>query len=192
MPWLPIYAALEDFSEIHEWLNSSSDLAFIVPDGAGKWRALNSLPSLSLDRYCLWHVQSGPLPLVQVNPQHKDSFVTDPWNGWQELRPGADTNQPFFGNHPGIIWLNRRPSSFRIPNGVGLSSLEWIGNHFRIIGNPAKVETEALWRSIRRWVQKRAKKVPRNGPIDGPDAEVFAFPSALALFHRGTGRDVNP
>ena len=91
-----------------------------------------------------------------------------------------------------VIWLNFNPVSLRLPNSVGLSSFEWIGNHFRLIGQPADPSTEAFWRTLRRWVQKSARKVPRTGPLNGPGAEIFAFPSALEAFRSGAGRDVNP
>jgi len=193
MPWLPIYADSNDFRTIHDWLNASEELAFIVADGPQRWRAVSTVPSLATDRVCLWHVPSGPLPLLHAQPSREVSSITDPWSGWQELRAGADASRPYFGaGHPGIIWLNHRPISRRSQRGIGLSSYEWIGNHYRDIGNAADAATEVFWRSMRRWTQKHAKKIPRDGPIDGSRAEIFAFPSALAAFESGVERDANP
>jgi hypothetical protein len=189
MPWLPIYADAVDFRVIHDWLNTSEELAFIVADGPRRWRAVPSIPILGSARVCLWHVPSGPLPLPHASPSRDVSSITDPWSGWEELRPGAIASRPYFGSgHPGIIWLNVRPVSRRSPQSIGLSSFEWIGNLNRVIGRAADPSTQAIWRSMRRWVQKRAKKIPRSGPLDGPGAEIFAFPSALAAFESGAGR----
>src|SRR5689334_7347129 len=103
MSWLPIYADSNDFRDIHEWLNSCEELAFIVADGPQKWRAVNSIPELQPGRVCLWHVPSGPLPLVHPPPSRETSEIADPWGGWQELRAGADPGVPYFGPaHVGI------------------------------------------------------------------------------------------
>lgn len=193
MPWLPIYADANDFRAIHDWLNASEELAFIVSDGPQRWRAVGSVPALDSERICLWHVPSGPLPLLRPSSSRDVGSVTDPWSGWEELRAGADPSHPYFGaGHPGIIWLNHRPVSRRSPRGVGLSSYEWIGNHYRVIGKAADASTEAFWRSMRRWTQKHSRKIPRAGALDGPRAEIFAFPSALAAFESGVERDANP
>ena len=190
MPWLPIYANANDFPIILDWLNRSEDLAFIVSDGRSRWRAVESIDTLDNNRFCLWHVPSGPLPLLHAKPSREVGSIGDPWKGWQELRVGADASQPFFGaGHPGVIWLNHRPVSRRTPPAIGLSSYEWVGNRYRVIGNGADPSTEAFWRTMRRWTQKHAKKIPRKGPTDGPRAEIFAFPSALAAIEAGAERD---
>jgi hypothetical protein len=75
---------------------------------------------------------------------------------------------------------------------MGLSSFEWIGNHYWAIGHKADASTEKFWRNMRRWAQKSTIKIPRSGPFDGPYAEVFAFPSAVAAFKDGTQRAGNP
>lgn len=193
MPWLPLYADAHDFRTILDWLNATEELAFIVADGPHRWRAVHTIPSLESYRFCLWHVPSGPLPLLQAHPNRENGRVEDPWSGWQELRTGADASQPYFGaGHPGILWLNHRPVSLRFPRGIGLSGYEWIGNHYRAIGSPADASTEAFWRAMRRWTQKHARKIPRHGPLDGPRPEIYAFPSALAAIESGTDRDMNP
>jgi len=112
MPWLPIYADFNDFRTIHDWLNASEELAFLVSDGPNRWRAVRTVPALDPDRVCLWHIPSGALPLLHSHPSLEVSSITDPWRGWQELRTGADASRPYFGaGHPGVIWLNFRPSS---------------------------------------------------------------------------------
>jgi hypothetical protein len=102
MPWLPIYADSIDFEEILGWLNASEELAFIVPNGPGRWIAVPTTEAIQKSRICLWHIPSGPLPLLHPHPSKKIDPISDPWAGWEELRVGADN--PYFGaGHPGII-----------------------------------------------------------------------------------------
>jgi hypothetical protein len=105
--------------------------------------------------------------------------VSDPFAGWTEIRSGAD-GQPHFGpGYAGIIWWNVKTNSQQVA-GLGLSSFEWIGNHYKIIGKPAKAEAEAWWKRLRNAAERlKAVRVPRPGPIDGPRAEIWALPSAL-------------
>ena len=105
MPWLPIYADSNDFRVIHDWLNASEELAFIVDDGPRRWRPVPSIPVLGSARVCLWHVPSGPRQLLHASPSRDVSRITDPWSGWVELCTGAIASTPYFGSgHPGIIW----------------------------------------------------------------------------------------
>jgi hypothetical protein len=193
MPWLPIYADRDDFTKILGWLNDSDELAFIVSCGPRRWKAVERIDALTSHRHCLWHVPSGPLPLLHPHPSQEVSLVPDPWTGWEELRTGANSSTPYFGaGHPGVIWLNHRPVSILSSGGIGLSSYEWIGNHYRMIGNAAQPVTELFWKMLRKWTQKQSKKIPREGELDGPHSEIFAFPSAVHAFQSGTPRDNNP
>ncbi len=193
MPWLPIYANTDDFKPILEWLNQNDELAFIISAGPKRWKATTSTAELPGRRVCLWHIPSGPLPLLGSTPKSPTSSVADPWSGWDELRTGADASVPYFGaGHPGIIWLNVRVVGKWAPDGLGLSSFEWIGNHYSLSGSPAPEVTEKFWLALRRWVKKNAKRIPREGPVDGAHPEIWAFTSAFAAFERSIGRDPNP
>ena len=193
MPWLPIYADGSDFKVIHEWLNQNEELAFIVSDGPKRWKVTTTIPELTGTRVCLWHVPSGSLPLLGPTPRHQGGVIPSPWSGWQELRTSAEPEVPYFGaGHPGIIWLNVRVAAKWVKDGIGLSSFEWIGNHYSAIGHPAPEVTERLWQSLKRWTKKSAKRIPRSGLVDGPHPEIWTFPSAFAAFERGIGRDPNP
>ena len=193
MAYISFYADSADFRTIHAWLNECEELAFIVGDGNQKWRAVNSVQDLTPGRACLWHVPSGPLPLLYPLPSCKIEMIIDPWSGWRELRHGSDTSRPYFGpGHPGIIWLYVHPRSRFASEGIGFSWFEWIGNHYRNIGDGANLTTEKFWRGLRRWVKRQTKKIPTAGPLDGPSPEVMAFPSALARFEAGEKRDATP
>lgn len=192
MPWLPLYIDEADARELRESLDSDPDVAFIVSDGVHKWIAVKALESAADGRYCLWHVPSGPLPLVRAASMSPGS-VDDPWAGWTELQGGADATTPYFGaGHPGIVWWNLRTQSVRT-RGIGMSSFEWIGNRYRMIGSPAHPSTEAWWKRLRALVKRhKARRIPRTGPADGPGPEIWAMPSALTRIESGVPRDANP
>ncbi len=190
--WLPLYVDETDASLLLECINLDPDVAFIVANGPGQWVARASLDKVEDGRFCIWHVPSGPLPML--NSRAKPLTVDDPWSGWTELRAGADRTLPYFGQgHPGVIWWNLRTRSRSADGGLGLSSFEWIGNHYRIIGSPAAPSTEAWWAGLRRLIRKqKAERVPRSGPVDGARPEIWALPSALVKIQRGMHRDNNP
>ena len=187
MPWLPFYASDADLDTVRGHVNAADDLAYLVACGPGQWKAVGSLASVECGRYGLWHVPSGPLPLLKPG-DGTPGEITNPFAGWSELRPGAHPSTPYFGvGHPGVFWLNLRAGGIS-PHStplVGLSSFEWIGNHYRPIGSAASPGTEASWKMLRRWVAKSATKVPRGGPAESTPPEVWAFPGAEALFSQG-------
>jgi hypothetical protein len=192
MPWLPLYVDNADLQQLLSWLNSDEEIAFIVSDGPKRWKAVSSLDKFGRGCYCIWHLPSGPLPLLGLGTI-KDSEVPDPWAGWTELRTGADPDTPYFGaGHPGIIWLNARPTACRNPKAIGLSSFEWIGNRYRVLGRPAAETTEKWWQRLRKSVKKVSHRIPRVGPCDGPLPEIWAFPSAHVAILSGVPRDSNP
>jgi hypothetical protein len=192
MAWLPHYIDEVDVRAFVRMLSSDPQIAFIVGDGPGRWVARKEIASVTRGRYCMWHIPSGALPLLR--PSGRDGKVEDAWSGWKELRSGADASQPYFGpGHPGIIWWNVR--AFWRPELpiVGMSSFEWIGNHYRMSGLPADLQTEVWWQQLKKWVKRQgARRIPRMGPIDGPRPEVWAFPSALAKIASGMPRADNP
>jgi hypothetical protein len=189
MPWLPIYADEEDSNAILTFLNSDAGVAFIVSAGPGTWIARDALDTIADHRACLWHVPSGPLPLLhRLAPT---TNVDDPWAGWVGQTPAPGRTTPYFGpGHPGVIWWNIRIKSHGADTAtpIGLSSFEWIGNRY----SPAPRSTIQWWAGLRRFVRKQAMRIPRSGPLDGPRPEIWALPSALAKFRLGFPRDINP
>jgi hypothetical protein len=184
MAWLPIYATTVDFDWLRELLAVDGEIAFVVADGPRRWRATLTIDKLPPGRHCLWHVPSGPLPLLNRAADAPPAHVPDPWRGWAELRTGVDPTTPYFGpGHPGIVWLNARVESH--PNCVALSSFEWIGNWYSIIGSPAPKVTEKWWQSLRRRIRKVATHVPRGGPGASTPPEIYALPDAQHKFEVG-------
>lgn len=192
MPWLPMYLLESDASVLVELLVQDPDIAFLIPDGPGKWRAAKAVGVEGSKRIGLWHIPSGPLPLLPVRNEDPIRLVRDPWEGWTEERTGANPRTPYFGaGHPGIVWLNLRMDAHDQSSLCGLSSFEWIGNHYKMIGSSAAPSTEAWWRSLRRRVSKLSRKVPRKSLSSGLPAEIYAFPGAYRHLEAGGVVDLN-
>lgn len=190
-----MYLLNEDVSLLVEHLDSDADLAWLAPNGPGCRIATVHHPPLA-SRMGLWHTAAGPLPLLSADPAEKAlDWIHDPWSGWQGRRAGRDPKTPYLGaGHPGVYWLNLRtdPDRPRKTAEIGLSSFEWIGNHYRQIGSAPDRSTERHWKALRRWVGKVAVKIPRAGAADGPGSEIFAFPEAFTAVGTGTTRKANP
>jgi hypothetical protein len=188
-----MYLAVDDIPPLSAMLNADEEIAFIVTDGPNRWKAILGLATLPMGPMGMWHIPSGPLPLLA--PEEKDDgWVHDPFSGWNELRTGSDPTTPYFGpGHPGVISLDLCPFPKEQNSACGMSSIGWIGNHYRLIGNPAMKTTELWWRSLRRRIQRIAKKVPRQTLFNSwSRPEIFAFPAALALLEAGKQFDANP
>ena len=191
MPWLPMYIDKSDHKLLIDWLSAEEDIAFIIGDGPKKWKAVHSIEQYEDIRYCLWHIKSGPLPLLCKN--FPDGKISDPFKGWKEKRTGSDPSVPYFGpGHPGVYWLNAKTESLSSNDSLGLSSFEWIGNWYKPIGVEAPIVTKKWWERLKRWVKKNAIRIPRYGEWDGDHPEIWAFPSALESIKNGINRDGNP
>lgn len=211
MPNCLFYADESDFKLILSKLNNDPEIAFIVSDGKRKWIAKNQVSHLDDGRYYLWHIPSGKLPLFKegkvdilgeslrkrMNISGRTSveagWVKNPFEGWTELCPCADSTIPFFGSTPKVVDIQIQTRGTETPESIGLSAFGWVGNRYKVIGRPAKKEMVNWWRRINRWVSKTAiEKIPRWGPIDGPNPEILAFPSAYRRIIDGIARDTNP
>ncbi len=188
MAGILMYLSESDVPALLAHLNASEEIAFIVSNGPGRWIAVKPRESLAVGSHCLWHIPSGPLPLFR-GANEEPGVITNPFEGWSEVKAGADATRPYFGaGHPGVFWLSIYIwNSHSVPGQMllGLSSFEWIGNHYRIIGSAAKPETEKYWKGLGRWVKKHAVKVPRGGPQQPTKPEIWAFRGAQALFEAG-------
>lgn len=197
MPWIPIYITSKDADQLLNWLNNEEQVAFIVRDSENRLIAKPSLDKLQEGRICIWHIPSGPIPW----PRKKKGIfgtkewidsVVDPWAGWDEEVVGGDGNVWFGSSYVGVFWLNANTVSARSDNAIGLSSFEWIGNHYSVLGRNAPEITSKWWRRLSGWIGRNSQRVPRSGRLDGNDKEIYAFNDAVSFLSAGGGRDDNP
>ena len=200
MPWLPLYLFGDDFDTLLKILNDDPESAFIVSIGYRQWKAVKNLPAFVENKYEIWHVPSGPLPLPGVNTLDPVGEVIDPWHGWTEQHLLGDpaipwslvhrTTTPWFGTGAvGVITLNIRRGDEKT---VGMSSLGWIGNHGAVLGISADKVTERWWKRLRATVKRISSKVPRGGPQCDAKPEIFALAGAITAFKEGKSAEVNP
>lgn len=228
MAWIPMYLLDKDVEFLNDWLNQEEEIAFLVSAGHRRWIAKKEhaiLPDIGkqlseheeaeyeiwgndkLDlsipdfvEYQLWHIPSGPLPLLDANKGgvklkfkkedwEDDGKVDNPWLGWTEIRTGANSRIPYFGaGHPGVFHLE-----INLPHDkeIQMSNFGWIGNHYKIIGNGANQSTEKLWNKLRRMVKKVATQIPRSNNSNGKK-EIYAFPTAYQEIKNGRPCSLNP
>jgi hypothetical protein len=99
MPRILMYLTADDVPTLLSLLSDDPEIAFLKSDGPRRWRAVERLDCLDRERVALWHVPSGPLPLVD---QHRDKpigFIEDPWAGWKERWTIADLSVPVFWSY---------------------------------------------------------------------------------------------
>ena len=191
MPWLPFYATEDDLVDLDQILVLERDLALLQPDGEDQWKAVLDYRLDEDGRYSLWHVPSGPLPLMPAGGTGEPiGEVEDPFAGWTQLRLTED--QPFFGNSTGVFHLNLRIHSTKPESSFGMSSIEWIGNYFSVLGQTAPEVTKKRWAALRRQFSKLGLRVPRGWLERERKPEVFALPGAHKLLQSGAKGDVNP
>lgn len=217
MAWLPMYLLDKDVEFLNDWLNQEEEIAFLVSNGHQQWIAKKEHDILAdigtqtfgaghnftvpnFVEYNLWHVPSGPLPLLDANKGvarlrfdkedwNEDGKIENPWLGWTEIRTGAKSSVPYFGaGHPGVFHLE-----IKLPHDdeIRMSNFGWIGNHYKIIGNGAEKVTEKFWNKLRRMAKKVATQIPRS---NDPNAkkEVYAFPTAYKEIQSGRRCALNP
>lgn len=178
MAHVMMYLAPQDCSLLVDRLNADGEIHALVRSPIG-WIATSEIETLPAGRLVLWHAPSGPPRLPPF-----DAEIDDPFVGWTPNIQGADPSTPYFGaGEPRTFVLDNRSD----PLGGGLiriSGIEWIGNHYAAIGNPAPEGAKRWWSRLGRWLAKVATKVPRGGTGSGKPS-VWAFPSAMAEIHAG-------
>lgn len=212
MAWIPIYADEDDFITITEKLNADSEIAYLLPDGKERWIAHAEVEYLQDGDYMLWHTPGGEILRFRkgkrdINtgvlgklmkypvdpPLIEAGWVEDPWKGWKGPHASDNETLPFLDSAPCIISLTVRRHGAYSDGSIGMSCFGWIGNRYRLIGKPASKETANWWRRLNRWISKEsATKIPRSGDLDGPNPEIWAFPSAYGKINIGNPRDMNP
>ena len=202
------YANELDCANVVTWVNSEPDLAYILPDGEHRWRAVKSVDASIIygKPLFVWNIPSGPLPLYRQDGSHIP--IEKPWEGWRELKTGADTSRPWFGSaFVGVFHLTIQPlSAYLYPAGVyppqgsveatpdqrviGRSDFGWVGKAYK-----PKAETTACWKRIERFIYGIGVPVDAWGwskPGSNPtpdsvadDRDYVALPGALAEMKSG-------
>jgi len=212
-----MYLLDKDVEFLNDWLNQEEEIAFLISDGHKKWIAKKEheitadigrqkfgdeydfvIPNFV--EYNLWHVPSGPLPLLDADlggvilkfskdDWNEDRSVKNPWLGWSEIKTGRNSRIPYFGaGHPGVIHLE-----LNLPHDqeIRMSNFGWIGNHYKIIGNKADQSTEKFWNKLRRMAKKVGTQISRSNHPDGKK-EIYAFPTAYNDIKNGRPCCLNP
>ena len=182
--WIGLYVDEPDIELFRERLNADPEIAFILPEGPGHWRAVWQIDDAQ-GQTMLWHVPGGPLPLLL--PSGQNAVITNPFAGWQELEPGRDRTVPYFGTGwPSTLLLKLFPPGWRgLPrNYIPVSGLGWYG---RMMG-ASPLPTRRWWRRLGEWVRRRSVRVTRNGPLFEPHADIWALPAGLRAIQSGAER----
>jgi len=180
---------------LNQLLNQEPELAFLVGNGFGKWiaRATHDMGEELANRNCwqyaLWHVPSGPLPMIDPGVDSTKGIlfgevevppmIPNPWEGWDQLR----TVTPSFGNatSTGVFQL---AISFLQRDSIPISHFGWIGNYCREIGYPAHTATSVFWQKLRRLIKKHAVHIPEANNSAYKN-EIYAFPEAYKAIQGG-------
>ena len=205
------YADKIDIALIVAKLNNDTDIAYILPSTWGRWKAHRTVNDLKDGAYCLWHVAGGPITSYKEgkddivgsavrgqmgivgNMLEEDGIVQDPWTGWKGPHISGNKLVPFLGNKPNIIDLSIHTTGSAGRDSIGMSSFGWIGQRYASIGSPASRATTKWWKCLEDWVSGHASaKIPRFGPADGAEPDIWAFPSAHERILNGTRREANP
>ncbi|WP_125472330.1 hypothetical protein [Achromobacter aegrifaciens] len=180
MPAFGFCIIKDQVGELTAWLNKSGDLAMIVSDGPGRWRAVQPVTWTIGKRLCLWHTPDGPLPLLPADPRQEKGIVPDPWSGWTELRSrdrshlppeyqkvsAATRNSPYFGpGHTGIFWLNSAETLMNGETPIVVAGFEWIGSHYSVLGQTPSDSTKRSWAAMTRWIKRHLPTPVKTGPL---------------------------
>jgi hypothetical protein len=145
------------------FISDEPELAFILPDGPSKWRAVNRVQSLADGTYVIWHEAGGSLVLTHDETGSEEVEVNNPWAGWTES--SASPVREFPGISSVCPWLFRLTLRTQgvVPGRTGVSELYWLGNRYRPIGGGAPASTQRCWNRLRRWFDRQMRRQIRAG-----------------------------
>ncbi|HYO58066.1 hypothetical protein [Archangium sp.] len=189
--WLGFYAHEEDTYLLRQRLDEDPEIAFILQNGPGRWRAVENIDELQ-GKTVLWHVPGGPLPLLGRGAGEPDTLIENPFAGWQERREGLDYSVPYFGpSWPSALLLELYTPGWRglETDRMPLSGLSYFGDQS---GRTTHPTTRRWWRRMRDWMRRHAVRITRSGPLEGRHADVWAMPAALHAIQAGLERDDHP
>jgi hypothetical protein len=201
------FANNQDSGVLLDWLNTDKEIAFIIQDlshegSQRKWKATHVVDRWTEEKYCLWHIPGGSLPLLRMTPDPYEP-IADPWSGWLEQRPAYDALTPYFGGHPAEISLEIHPRhqpytatermALRRQNSLymgdtdilPLSSLRW-GNRY---STPSQ-QTWQWWQKLTEWMLQNATLLKKDKEItektnNSVEHCYWSFPSASEKLKSG-------
>lgn len=190
-----MYLDTADLPLLESFLNSDKEIAIIVRSGRSGYQIVKPVTLEPNAQYTLWHLPSGAIPQDCLDAE--GNIVADPWAKGHlgaihirlEVCPGKYQTFVPRSSGPGF-----ELATFDDPAAIGRSDIQWVGNKYSIIGQPADPSTDRWWKHFRRWVARKSTKVASDGALDNPECSfhVWAFPAAYSAFSAGRPRSVNP
>jgi hypothetical protein len=190
---LHFYMDASDADILFERLNGDVDVAFIEYGIDNNFVAVSAVDACVDGWYALWHVQSGPLPVYRRRgwlfwAREVEEWVSDPFDGLIGIKTRHD-GAPWFGpGHPGVYSLQTHPQARSVADGIGMSSMMWVGNHYAIEGRIAPDCTVEWWTDFKNWLGAYTDKII----LPGTDQHIAAFPSAARRIREGAECDRTP
>ena len=187
------YMDTSDADALLHRLNGDDDVAFIEYGIGNNFVAVSAVDAIVDGWYSLWHVRSGPLPVYRKRgwwlwAREVEEWVTDPFNGLINIKTAAD-GAPWFGvGHPGVYSLHTYPTARSEPEGIGMSTIEWAGNHHATPGRIAPECTIEWWDNFKDWIASYSEQIV----VPGSSQIVAAFPHAAARIREGEPCDRTP
>lgn len=181
-----LYVDEADVELLRERLNADAEIAFIIPEGPGRWRASWQVDDAS-GMTVLWHVPAGPLPLL--TPLGQDTLVEDPFAGWQEREQGFYEYLPYFGpSEPRTLLLTLVYPGWRgLPRDwMPLSGVSWYG---RTAARSPHPSTRRWWQRFRSFIRSHASLVTAT---NFESQTAWALPAAQRAIQAGTHADMRP
>jgi hypothetical protein len=198
---LSFFADEDDARLLLNHLNADTNIAFIIHDGPRwnetkrpatgegfteiscghpdhhqRWRAVRPVDrfeATDCGEHTLWHVPSGPLPMLKAGRNEPNATVPDPWAGWVEEHPNQHDDKPAFGEGLGPkVVIDLRLMTCHQDCPFTASEIQW---------QFPSPEARQWWIRFEAWVAQNAVKL--EDPLGG---DVFwAFPSALRRLKGG-------
>lgn len=192
-----LYLTESDAKAIINWVNSESDIAWIVKDSqignTYRWKAVNEIHSVESKTYCLWYIGTGALRIPSGNKDIKDALVLNPFVGWEQTLTTETEEVPWFGAAaPETFSFTFREFGRKNEAALGRSGFNWIGNYFSIIGIAAPPECKKWWEKLKRYIKKNSVGIPWPGELGSGKVGAYAFQEAYKKLMEGCERDLNP
>lgn len=188
---MKLYLHEQDVPTLLAWLNSEN-VAYIMPDGEDRWKAVRTVEDLPDEHYLIWYLPAGPLSISQGESVR---IIDDPWGGWEAVGPnvyrGVVRHLPYHHNGLFAFMLFRgRDGEVIPPSYIGdsrpgqtrlLSTDEFDGVPK---GYPRK-QTKRWWKRLRVWAARTGTRVRIKEPLEGPYPSGYAFPHAYDRLRKG-------